>query len=177
MISGREAAERLAVVGLSRRQARAVLDYGLAGVPVRTRAVTLYDPLRVDDLVGRASFAQGDLPEVCPGGVLLDRRLTDRSPGIPLSPWTALGIQLSLVRMGPFPYVATIGGFVVDGADFIGLTGGAGGLYRLERAAPGSWFDSFRGRRWAIGPGASVLVYGQPRDWLRAAVGRTAMGE
>jgi hypothetical protein len=177
MISGREAANRLASAGLSRRQARIVLDAGLAGAPIRSRSVTLYDPSRVDDLVGRGQFRQEDLPDVCPIGVLVDRRVADASSGLPLSPWTALHLQVVIQRAGSFPYVATIGGFVVTGADLVGVHGEGEGLYRLERTAPGKWFDSFRGRRWAIGPGASVLVCGQPRDWLSAVAGATAVGE
>jgi hypothetical protein len=137
----------------------------------------LYDPAHVDDLAGRAAVAQEELPDACPVGVLVDRRVEDRASGLPLSPWVVITIRIVVEQLGSFPYVATIGGFVVSGADIIVLTEEAGGLYRVERAEPGDWFDTFRDRRWAIGPGASVLVRGQPRDWFRVMTDLAAVGE
>ena len=64
------------------------------------------------------------------------------------------------------PMVATVGGFVAVGADILDLRAcsPAGARRDLVLAEPGQWFEHFRGRRLAVGPGRDFLLHGwRPR--------------
>ena len=54
LLSGRQAAQVLAGVGLNRSRARQVLAAGLAGEPIRTSSALLYDAAKVQALTERA---------------------------------------------------------------------------------------------------------------------------
>ena len=173
LISGREAALRLAEIGMPRRQARLALGAGLAGEPVRTRSAVLYDSARVDELVGRPPVSPGALARECPGGLFVDRRVVDvrrlevvgsaAVESVDLG-WLSGAIFAINVRRDPLPYVATVCGFVVLGAEIIDIRPDGGGRHHLQLAPPGAWFEAWRGRRWRTGPGRAWSVVGRSRD-------------
>lgn len=170
MISERQAALRLGVVGIPSRQARLALAVGLAGDAVRTTAATLYDERRVAELVDRPSVDEAALPGTCPDGVLVDRRVVEPRrfdedglsavEPLVLGPWATAAVGMSVDRHGWFPLVATVYGFVVIGADIVDIESGADGMARLDLRPAGPWFGSFRQRRWRTGPGPSWLLRG-----------------
>ena len=67
--------------------------------------------------------------------------------------WVALGCQID--RLGRIPFVATVSGFVVLGADIVGLGPGS----ELSLAEPGSWFDPVSDGRLPTGPGRPWFLY------------------
>ena len=172
IISARGAAARLSTIGMSRRQARLALGAGLAGEPLKTPAATLYDAARVEDLLARPVVAAGAVFRECPFGLFLDRRVTDvrrlaePSPSavedLRLGPWAAALLKLSIGQDGPLPYVSTVCGFVVLGAEIVDVTSGANGRHRLHVADPGPWFDAWRDRRWPTGAGREWSWVGRP---------------
>jgi hypothetical protein len=181
LISGREAAERLSIIGMPRRQARLALGAHLAGEPLRTNAATLYDARRVDDLLARPVVDSGAVFRECPTGLFLDRRVVDvlrleelgfaAIEDLRLGAWGAAFLGLSIRGDGPMPYVATVCGFVVLGAEIVDVTSGANDRHQLRLADPGPWFEAWRGRRWPTGAGREWSLLG------RADVAGVAMGE
>jgi hypothetical protein len=172
-VSARQAADILARRALNRRQARRVLDAGLAGPPVRTSAATLYERRRVLELVERMGVPADARHELCPNGVFVARRffsvLAPRADqmealrgGWVISPWTGLLLESRIARQGPMPFVATIGGFVALGANLTGFwkDGDRSGLILR---APGPWFEAFERHRLSTWSGnAWQLVDGKP---------------
>lgn len=77
LMSQRQAAELLHESGLSRRQAHELLRAGLAGSPVRTGGLCLYDRSVVEGLVGRPLLGRRSLDALCPHGVFVSRRTLD----------------------------------------------------------------------------------------------------
>ena len=62
--------------------------------------------------------------------------------------------------------MATTAGFVTVGADLLAVTvTGDGDGSRLTLAEPGPWFDTFRERRYATGPGRTWWI----RGWAPSA--------
>ncbi|GAA1775494.1 hypothetical protein GCM10009795_021820 [Nocardioides hankookensis] len=156
---------------MPRRQVRIALDAGLAGEPVRTRAATLYEAARVAELAARPLVAMGAVYRACPYGLLVDRRVTlggsavgssvEEVSDVDLGLWRAFDIAASIRHHGPFPYVATICGFVVRGGDIVEVRHIRDTVYALAVDEPGAWFDQWRGRRWPTGPGRQWLVLGR----------------
>jgi len=173
LISGREAAAVLAEVGIARRQARQVLSSGLAGMPVATRGAHLYQEEAVLELASRRPMTQDEVSAACPGLLFVARRWVDllASPEDQVETLTRhwdLGVRGSNIVLvvqtrvrGSVPFVATLCGFVVFGADLRRLMGERGGrTYRMEVEAPGDWFEAFRGRRLHYGPGRDFVLRG-----------------
>jgi hypothetical protein len=170
-ISEREAAARLATIGMPRRQARLALGAGLAGEPIRTRAATLYDDEQVDELLNRPLVARGAVFRECPRGLFLDRRvdavddlrlgpLLRWGPLLRLGPLGGALLGLSIRDEGPLPYVATVCGFVVLGGEIVAVRPAEADRHRLDLAEPGTWFDAWRGRRWPTGRGREWSLVG-----------------
>jgi hypothetical protein len=157
-VSGRQAAGILAPAGLSRRGAERVLRAGLAGEPVRTSSSLLYDEDRVRALASRPRFNLTDLGEICSWrGAFLARRevsvdapwdeqVSAASGGWRLGMWTGalLGAQFAVNR--PLPFLAMVRGFVVFGAEVVGLAQ-HGDCVRLELVRPGPWYPELQGLR------------------------------
>ena len=178
-VSEREAIGMLRTAGLTKRGAGRLLALGLAGDPVRigTRrggcAVTLFDVNRVRSLLARPTITDDEVAAWCPGGLFVSRRelpaalpwpeqMEALADGWALSIWT--GVRLGhRVREQPLPFVATVAGFVVAGADLVDVRwhdaspddrrSGHGIRHRLVLADPGPWFERFRDRRLLTGPG------------------------
>jgi hypothetical protein len=140
------------------------LDSGLAGQPLRTTAAHLYDEARVRDLVDRPAINWPSVIAACPIGILVARRHLDPTRSrdqlieelsggwTEISPWTWLALTLRVDAHGSLPFLATVAGVVVLGADIVGTRAGSGGP-RLDLATPGPWFDRFQGSRLLMGSG------------------------
>lgn len=158
----REAAALLAPAGVDRETTRRLLLAGLAGETLRRGNGTLHRRDRVLEL--------GDRPwVVSPTGEGQARRtFVARLPTYPVlssgerqdaarGPWriSALGrvsLRADIDRHGSVPLVATLGGFVVLGAEIVGIAGIARrsdqpcGAFLTLRPA-GAWFEDWTARR------------------------------
>lgn len=179
MLSARAACERLRVVGLSRRHAQRVLDSGLAGPPTRLPSATLFDAARVEHLVTWPTLEEAAIDAACPWGLFVGRRQPQR-PVTSDGQWGRAGVEwdmpavtgawirICVDRHGFLPFVQTVGGFVVLGADIVDVrvvTHGDGGLQQRERRLllrePGAWFDALQHRRLVTGAGPPYLIRGR----------------
>lgn len=164
-VSGREAMRILAPVVSGDAQAKAVLRSGLAGAQVVTDRGALYDEDRVLALARRALVDRAALATACPDGLYIARlarsvtvdagrgwdELTGELGGMPRMPGLTaalLGVRVSV--SGRLPWVTTLCGFVVVGAEISGFRdvttdARAGTAFVLER--PGDWFSLLEGRR------------------------------
>jgi len=163
MISARRATRVLELAGLGGRQARRVLACGLAGPPVATRAALLYDADRVAELAGRPEISDATADAATPGGLFVARRDVDvlapedqqrgsLQGGWGFSPVAAVLVRIRVEQHGHVPLVATVGGFVAAGAEILEVLVSPEG-YHLVLQEAGPWFATFRGRRFATGPG------------------------
>jgi hypothetical protein len=176
LISAREAADLLAPLGIGRESTRRVLAFGLAGPAHETRSARLYDRDRVAALLGWPPVDLTGLDETVRAGVFVARlgnhvgTLAEAARGPwRISPWLRTRISMTQERQGFVPLVATIGGFVVLGADITGGVLHAPGAATIgrqpgrtctftltePRTQPRPWFDDFEGHRLPTGPGAA----------------------
>lgn len=136
-ISQRAARDLLHEAGLTVRQARRALGWGLGGKPLRTSTARLFDRSAVQRLTERESVDQRALTERCPNGVFVAR--LGEAPTVGPQPLDAQaaglaratdGWEMALeqrtflrwqVSRGPVPYAATVCGFVVATAQITGL--------------------------------------------------------
>ena len=72
-----------------------------------------------------------------------------------MSPWARLGMHLRLERHGSLPFVARVSGFVVLGADILGLQGQS----ELVLGPAGGWYDEVAGCRFPTGPGRPWVLH------------------
>ena len=70
-----------------------------------------------------------------------------------MSPWTRVLIRHRAQTQGLVPFVVTVSGFVVLGADVIGLDIDDKRGVALWLTEPGGWFDVWRDRRFNSGAG------------------------
>lgn len=148
----------------------------------------MYDRDRVAELAGWPIIDESQLDDAAPNGVGVARlveqswtvsaRLDERRTAC-AGPWEIglvfrLAIAAYVDVLGAFPLIATVSGFIVDGADVVAPVGFADGPCTLELATPGAWFDAVHGYRWFPGRGGRPLHWWQPghvpRD--RAAASR-----
>lgn len=167
LISAREACGLLTREGVSRRAALRVLASGLAGEPVRTRSAVLYDDGRVAELAARPSLDWPDAEQWSPGGFFVSRRdfpaTSSRADQVAalsgdwgsVCPWEWLVVQLQVNQHGSFPFVATVGGLVVLGADIVEVRG----LSKVVLADPGPWFDDVAECWFPTGPGRPGVLH------------------
>ncbi len=159
--------------GLTQRQARSVLAAGLAGLPMATPGAQLYAEEAVLGLAARPCLDRQEAAESCPGALFVARRWVDV-----LAPrddqvhaltrgWnlgvrgTNVSLTVHLHARGRLPFVATVCGFVVLGAEISRLLGEPGGTtYRMELAEPGAWYASLADRRLRLGPGRDFALLG-----------------
>jgi len=166
-ISGRDARAILEAAGFSSRHARTALACGLAGNPIRAGSAHLYDEARVRDLAARPTMGWRQVHEACPDGIFVARRDLDVSRPLPelvelaardwggLNPWVWLALSFQIKALGGLPFVLTVAGSVVLGAEIVGRRAGS----ELRLADPGPWFDQFRGRRLSTGPGRPWVLH------------------
>lgn len=168
LITGRGARAVLEEAGVSTRLARTALSCGLAGEAVRTTAAHLYDEARVRELATRPVIRGGAFLDACPQGYFIARReiqvavpreelirqVAHGWTSVGMWTWTFLGLRVQ--RLGRVPFVATVAGFIVLGADIIDLEPGCG----LTLAPPGAWFEPFESGRLPMGRGQSWVING-----------------
>jgi len=173
LVSGREAIRILKPVVSGDKQAQRVLRSGLAGAALPTSAGPMYDEQLVRALVGRPFVDVSRLVTVCPHGLYISR--IARTVEVDVSaPWPDLVAALALVPEIPtltmalvgvqmtawdgLPWVATLCGWVVLGAEAQGIRGQgikrqgiqgeeAPGRRSFDLRPPGDWFGAFEGRR------------------------------
>lgn len=182
-INGREAARRIGERHLlSRDQARRVLASGLAGPARRTKGVVLYDADRVEALLARPMCAYETLDRIRPFIARLGRgRSLDlgatwaEQADVARRGWRLpllTGVMLRrLGSLGPdrHPFVATLGGWVVLGAEITGWsvddqpTPRRSALrcsFHLEE--PGDWYDALADTWLPLENGAAWTLWGAP---------------
>jgi hypothetical protein len=169
-IGVRRARQLLTRDGVSAWSAQRVLESGLVGEPIRSGSALLYDEARVTELAERPSTPWRELGQRCPEGVFVSRRafpatgsraeqVAALSSGwSSVSPWRLVAMSHWIQGHGYFPFVATIGGLVVLGADIVQVRG----LSELTLAPPGSWFDVTAGHWLPTGPGRPWALYPGP---------------
>jgi hypothetical protein len=178
LISGRQAAELLAEIGLGPEPARRALLAGVAGPAQRTRGALLYDEAAVRRLLVEP-VDQTRVDERCWDGMFVARvgprkeaadenrswqgadltaSIDEQRDGVRMywriAPLTRLCIARMVEVRGYVPFVATVSGLVVVGGDMTGLQlarCGRGVMLTLEE--PSEWFEPFRGRRFLTRPG------------------------
>jgi len=167
MISAREACRSLGAAGVSKRRALQVLHAGLAGEVIDGRTVTLYDEDRVQALARRDVLTWPEVEDRCPAGFFVSRRefpaLAPRDEQLAalaggwgeVSPWTWLVAHFQIERHGSLPFIATIGGLVVVGAEITGKRGAS----EFVLQEPGPWFDGMAGCWFATGPGRPWVLH------------------
>jgi hypothetical protein len=175
LMTGREACAELERAGISAWRGRSALECGLAGTPTRTRAAHLYDSRRVESLARRPVIDPWEMRSRAPGGFLLSRRtvkvdvpddqLVAELSAMPqgMSPYTALSLRFAdrctARRAEGLPFIATVAGFVVLGAEVNGLEGG-----RMVLRPPGAWFDGLAEAQFPTGPGRPWTLQ-EPGMW------------
>lgn len=166
LLSQRAATERLRSLGIGPRQARQVLEAGLAGAPTRTSAALLFHAEHVEALVRRPVASWAEVDAACPDGLLVARRSVEHlSDGWTLSTWARMQLVRLVRTNGQAPLVATTGGFVTGGAGIVAIHGegrvrGPRDTCRLDLVEPAAWFEAFRDRRLPTGPGRPWWLHG-----------------
>ena len=179
LISERASAQRLAVWGLSLSAAQQLLRTGVAGQPLITPGVRLYDVRRITDLVERPEISAGECTALFPDGCLVARLSRDRSADataswpatIPLlqgpwllGPWQYLAVYC-WQRLGrDVPLLVSVEGCVISGAMASGLCppgeSAPAGSVRFDLGPPGPWLGEVTGRMLRLGRGAPVEMIG-----------------
>jgi hypothetical protein len=178
LISTNEAVALLADHGLSRERARLLLETGIAGAPVRTSGAVLYDEARVRELCGWPTVDEDAVAGACPRGLIIGRlgphRRLDLTEGPAAQrrsirdgwrpPRAPRLLTFGRSRLGiSTPFVATVSGYVVLGAEVTAMEPDGRGDCRLHLVEPGEWYDALRGRRWFPGRGGPAMwLWGWP---------------
>lgn len=170
LLSSRQAAVEFARVGLARDQARQVLATGLAGPGVRTASALLYDEAKIHELRRRPTVRSTGLDPRCRDGMFVTRgrhldcsaprreQLAAVGGGWWLSPFTVVLLETRAERGRPVPFIVTVGGFVLLGAEIRGVRGTTKAA-TLDLADPGPWFDALRDRRIETGRGGPWILW------------------
>ena len=177
--------------GIARAQARRLLAAGLAGPGVRGAGAVLYDPIAVQALASRPVLELDELAPVCPNGLVVARldttrrtdamadwqeRAVDLSGPWAMPPWTRALLAARITALGTLPWVATLCGHVVLGADAVGVHSDAAPAHVREGhgedrdavvtftlARPGSWFDAVGDAVLRTGRGGRPCLIWVPR--------------
>lgn len=176
MISERKAAAILGRFGMSRSAAQHVLATGAAGRPIQ-RSPLLYDLATVDECARRPLVDDSRVARVCPAGYLVARLPRTRMFDVAASwedrstvlagPWRVdpkvhLVLSVRVATGYRLPLVLLVSGFVLAGADLVGMGRPTLAATPLVVEPPGEWFDLFRGRRCAAGRGRQTELRGWP---------------
>jgi hypothetical protein len=169
LLSGRQAAQVLAGVGLNRSRARQVLAAGLAGEPIRTSSALLYDASEVQALTARPVVTWRDVAamdlhtlfvargDVDPQLSRLDQ-VRELSEAWRFQPLVGVELRWRVEKFGPVPFVATVCGFVALGAELTRFR-----PRTLERpgavSEPGAWYEAFRDKRFPTRPGRPWIMW------------------
>jgi hypothetical protein len=181
-ITGREAGRALSALGVDRESSRRALLAGVAGQGERIGGLLLYDSARVEELIlrvnGSPELATDSIDPICRRGIFTGRvgpRREETSPfrawkgadmtaplseqfdGVrmwwQLSPFTRVLLKLRVERDGYFPFLATVAGFVVVGADIVGVEPVRPQGTALCLREPSPWFEAFRHARLPVTKG------------------------
>jgi hypothetical protein len=161
LISTRQAADLLLGRVATFEQTRHLLRCGAAGPGVRIGRSVAYDGGRVGDLGDRPWVDERRLARECPWGVHVARvarsRIVDvdtdweaqarqlsEQPAMPSLTAALLGVRIGL--SGGLPWIATVSGLVVLGAEVAGWRTGGQETFVFDLRPPGSWFDGVHGR-------------------------------
>jgi len=139
--------------------ARRLLDAGLAGEPIRSAADVAYDVDRVVALARRAHLTRADVDRACPQGLFLARRLDDVEGPWEVSFYWRAYLRVLIGEHASFPLVVALSSVVVSGADITQVRPTRDGTTVLDLAEPGAWFETFRERRCATGPGRAWALH------------------
>lgn len=163
LLSVRDAADVLALAGLTVEQTRLLLRTGVAGPGTLLGGAVGYDEDAVVGLATRPELEASEVTQVVPGGLYVAR--LGRAATVDLTrPWPeaaeSLRDQPSMTEMsrallaariaghGRLPWVATMFGFVLLGVDAVGVWSDherGRTLFALE--PPGAWFGVVEGHR------------------------------
>lgn len=184
LVSGRQACEVLREVGVGANAARALLASGIAGTPLRTRNVHLFDATLVHAVAQRPTVPWRTVQESCPAGIFIARRQVDLTTPYEeqleslaggwegISPWTWIPISHRISQAGSLPFVATVAGFVAFGAEIVGRQ--TRGRMLLRR--PGDWYGRLAGQRLPTGSGRPWVVrLARPWPHPHAGAGLTTL--
>jgi len=80
-----------------------------------------------------------------------------------MPPMTSAVLSAMVSAFGRLPWVATMHGFVVWGADLVGLGRGEEGATTFRLEPPGAWFEAWRDTRVRSAPGGRPWVLRGPR--------------
>jgi hypothetical protein len=180
LVSGRQAVRLLLARGATsgEAQARSLLRAGAAGRGVVTGAGVLFDGDAVRALADRPWLDEAAQREACPHGAYIAR--LSRSSSVDLTrPWaavvgsvdgaprmptmTAALLGVLVTAAGCLPWIATLHGYVVLGADLHGFESDQARLTRFRLAPPGDWFRAWSGYRVAGPRGGRPWVILGPR--------------
>jgi hypothetical protein len=181
-ITGREAGRAMSALGVDRESARRALLAGVAGPGERIGGLLLYDSACVEELISRVRAApeldSEALDPICRRGIFTARvgpRKEEASPyrawkgadmtaptseqfdGVrmwwQMSAFTRVLLRLRVERDGYFPFLAAVAGFVVVGADIVGLEPARpeGTAFCLRE--PSTWFEVLRHARLPVTKG------------------------
>ena len=155
---------------------------GVCGTPavcgVRAAGAVLYDQRAVRALAARPEVEPDELAAACPHGLFIAR--LDRTRGVDVTTgWAELATQVSIqppmpamarallaARMTAYPHlpwVATLCGHVVLGADAVRADLVAGGSIAFTLAPPSSWFEVLVDRVMPTSRGGRPWVVWTPR--------------
>jgi hypothetical protein len=164
LITEREVARRLASArGLSRSATQHLLATGIAGRPIRTGGVALFDAERVRSLLELPPVRADEFEALASGGLVIVRLPRDRTVDASLvwpdtraalvGPWRLRSQQWTLLWLRTFrerslPMLLTVSAHVVCGATLNGFTlrdGDDAAWFDLH--PPGPWLHELVGRR------------------------------
>lgn len=166
---------------LSHADALQVLHAGLAGAPLPVGAAMIYREEAVQRLLECPQLTGADLDHDSP----FVARVTDRpfrraktwsdraallSSGWYIPPLLRVWIRTRSAPPMRYPFIATVAGFVVFGADITEMSYGAEEARPMRRepqtvfafATPGPWFSRFEQHRIPTGPGHPWILWGAP---------------
>jgi hypothetical protein len=182
LLSARQAAGvLLREGGIARMQARRLLAAGLAGPGVPSAGAVLYEQTAVQTLAVRPLLDLDELAAVCPHGLVIARidraRRVDTATG-----WEGLAADLSaqqamppltrallaarMAAYGSVPWVETLCGHVVLGADALSVRAAgpdSDGTVAFTLTRPALWFDAIDDRVLPTGRGGRPCVIWTPR--------------
>jgi len=176
-MTGRAAAHALTGVVGSDEQARILLRAGACGPGLRAGGVVLYEEAAVLELAERPFVDASRLVHACPHGLYiarlartlpLDLSLPWEQRGaqvrqFPVMPWLTSGLLAGRVGLfGRLPWIATLCGLVVHGAELTGFDEGPDRRVAFRLEPPGPWFELVEQRWFPTGRGGRPWVIRDP---------------
>ena len=166
---------------LSHGDALQALHAGLAGTPVPLGAALLYREEAVEELLAWPQLTGADLDHDSPFiARATDRRLRQATTwqargdvlarGWYIPPLLRVWIRTRTTPPLRYPFLGTVAGFVVFGAEITDMTYGAEEERPMRREPqtvfgfepPGEWFARFERHRLPTGPGHPWILWGAP---------------